>query len=80
LFLGRRPFAFVIGLTRAESEALLDELWSHYVQRQFSWHHQWDVGDLVLWDNRCAMHRRDSFDAEQRRLMIRTQIQNDRPV
>ncbi|MFT5173995.1 MAG: taurine dioxygenase [Gammaproteobacteria bacterium] len=79
LFLGRRPYAYIMGLTRAESDTLLDELWAHCEQPQFSWHHQWDVGDLVLWDNRCAMHRRDSFDDAQRRLMVRTQIQGDRP-
>jgi len=34
----------------------------------------WRVGDLVLWDNRCTMHRRDPFDASSRRIMHRTQI------
>jgi taurine dioxygenase len=38
------------------------------------------VGDLILWDNRCVMHRRDAFDAATRRVMHRTQIKGDRPV
>jgi len=41
---------------------------------EFAWEHVWQVGDLVLWDNRCTMHRRDPFDAAARRIMHRTQI------
>ena len=41
---------------------------------EFAWEHVWRVGDLVLWDNRCTMHRRDPFDDQARRVMHRTQI------
>jgi taurine dioxygenase len=37
------------------------------------------VGDLLISDNRCAMHRRDAFDPGSRRLMYRTQIKGDQP-
>ena len=37
-------------------------------------------GDLVVWDNRCTLHRRDAFDADARRLMPRTQVKGSRPV
>ncbi|MBS0219747.1 MAG: TauD/TfdA family dioxygenase [Proteobacteria bacterium] len=74
LFLGRRPGAYVHGLSIEESEALLDALWAHTTQAQFAWQQKWRVGDLVMWDNRCVMHRRDAFDESQRRLMHRTQI------
>ncbi len=74
LFLGRRINAYVIGLPVAASEALLDELWGHMVQDKFTWTQEWQVGDLVWWDNRCAMHRRDAFDPATRRLMHRTQL------
>ena len=80
LFLGRRINAYVIGLTVAESEELLDELWGHMVQEKFTWTQEWQVGDLVWWDNRCAMHRRDAFDPATRRLMHRTQLKGTRPV
>ena len=80
LFLGRRINAYVIGLPVAESEALLDELWAHATQERFTWRQDWQVGDLVWWDNRCAMHRRDAFDPSARRLMHRTQLKGDRPV
>ena len=57
-----------------ESEALLDELWAHATQARFVFRQQWREGDVLLWDNRCTLHRRDSFDAGTRRLMHRTQI------
>ena len=51
------------GLELAESEALLNELWASSMRPEFAWEHVWRVGDLVMWDNRCTMHRRDPFDA-----------------
>jgi taurine dioxygenase len=81
LYLGRRRNAYIAGLDLAASEALLDELWSYVARPQFAWEHVWRVGDLVMWDNRCTMHRRDAFDPTARRIMHRTQIKGDaRPV
>src|SRR5215470_2374587 len=81
LYLGRRRNAYLVGLELAESEALLNELWSVVDRRDLSWEHVWRVGDLVLWDNRCTMHRRDAFDPNSRRIMHRTQVKGDpRPV
>jgi taurine dioxygenase len=74
LYLGRRRNAYILGLELAESERLLDELWSAATRDEFTWYNTWRVGDLVLWDNRCTMHRRDPFDPAQRRIMHRTQI------
>jgi taurine dioxygenase len=74
LYLGRRRNAYLAGLELAESEALLDELWALVSRPEFAWEHVWKVGDLVLWDNRCTMHRRDPFDDKARRIMHRTQI------
>jgi taurine dioxygenase len=81
LYLGRRRNACLVGLELAESEALLDELWSFVDRPEFAWDHVWRVGDLVLWDNRCTMHRRDALDPYSRRIMHRTQVKGDaRPV
>ena len=77
LYLGRRRNAYIEGLSLAESESLLDELWSHANREELEWHNEWRVGDLVLWDNRCTMHRRDPFDASSRRVMHRTQIKGE---
>jgi taurine dioxygenase len=79
LFLGRRRNAYIQGLDLADSEALLDALWDHATRPEVTWYQQWRVGDLILWDNRCVMHRRDEFDPQTRRLMHRTQIKGDRP-
>jgi taurine dioxygenase len=77
LYLGRRRNAYIEGLSVQESESLLDELWLHANREELEWHNEWRVGDLVLWDNRCTMHRRDPFDASSRRVMHRTQIKGE---
>jgi taurine dioxygenase len=74
LYLGRRRNAYIQGLSLPDSESLLDQLWNHATRQELAWHNEWRVGDLVLWDNRCTMHRRDPFDAGSRRIMHRTQI------
>jgi alpha-ketoglutarate-dependent taurine dioxygenase len=79
LYLGRRRNAYLIGLELAESEALLDALWSCATRDEFTWYNAWRPGDLVLWDNRCTMHRRDPFDSASRRVMHRTQIKGVAP-
>jgi len=77
LYLGRRRNAYIAGLSLPDSESLLDQLWSHATREELAWHNEWRVGDLVLWDNRCTMHRRDPFDANSRRIMHRTQIKGE---
>jgi taurine dioxygenase len=79
LFLGRRPNGYVMGLSLDESEALLDRLWAHAVQVPYCWFQEWQLGDLVMWDNRCTMHKRNAFDANERRLLLRTTIKAERP-
>jgi taurine dioxygenase len=74
LFLGRRRNSAILGLTLPDSDALLDALWAHATQDQFSFRQEWQLHDLILWDNRCTLHRRDSFDPATRRIMHRTQI------
>src|SRR5213593_21813 len=74
LYLGRRRNAYIKGLPLSESESLLDELWSHATDEASVWCREWQVGDLVMWDNRSTMHRRDAFDDNSRRILHRTQI------
>ena len=80
LFLGRRPFGYVVGLELAQSERLLDRLWAHATKEENAWFQKWSVGDLLMWDNRCAMHKRTAFDANERRFMLRTQIRGSKPA
>ena len=79
LFLGRRRNAYIQGLDLTASEQLLNELWTYADRAEFAWAHVWQVGDLVMWDNRCTMHRRDPFDPTARRVMHRTQIKGQAP-
>jgi taurine dioxygenase len=79
LYLGRRRNAWLAGLDLAESEALLDALWAGMDAPEIGYTHRWRVGDLVLWDNRCTMHRRDAFDPASRRVMHRTQVKGGAP-
>lgn len=79
LYLGRRLNSYIGGLSVAESEELLNSVWAHTEQLKFVWEHRWKVGDVLMWDNRCAMHRRDAFDDSTRRIMHRTQLKGDRP-
>lgn len=79
LFLGRRRNAYIPELSLEESEDLLDQLWTHATQPEFCWTQIWQKGDLVIWDNRCAMHRRESFEDQYQRIMHRTQICGDKP-
>ena len=80
LFLGRRHGAYVNGCSLEESEALLDELWAHAIQPRFWYEHRWAVGDLVVWDNRATVHRREPFDSESRRVLYAAQVEGHRPV
>ena len=80
LYFGRRRNALVNGLTIEDSGALLDELWAHTTQKRFCWRHRWRAGDVVIWDNRCTMHRRDAYDPSSRRIMHRTQVKGAKPL
>lgn len=73
LYLGRRPFAYVNGMPVEESEALLNELWAHATNPALEYRHHWTPGDLMVWDNRAVMHKRDAFDENLRRVLNRTQ-------
>lgn len=74
LFLSPNAAQRVMGIAEEAGRALLDQLYAHATQERFVWRQQWQPGDLIMWDNRCTMHRRDGFPQEQRRLMWRTQL------
>jgi len=80
LFLGRRPNSYIVGMEVAASESLLDALWVHATQPRFAMCHEWQVGDLLMWNNLSVLHRRDPFDADARRVMHRTQIKGHERV
>lgn len=71
LFVSRLMTESIIGLPEEESRELLTLICDHCEQPQFAYRHQWKVGDIVMWDNRCSTHARMDFDSSQRRLMKR---------
>ena len=79
LFLGRRFRHYVNGHALEDSEALLDELWAHETHPTFRIEHEWRLGDVVLWDNRCTIHRRSSFRPSSRRVLHAAQVKGHRP-
>lgn len=71
----------VVGMERAESDALLDMIYDHVTQPKYQYHHKWRVGDILLWDNRCLMHSVNmDFPVGQRRLHQRILLEGSRPV
>jgi len=82
LYLGKRFNAYVVGLSLTESEQLLDRLWGHVLSlpARHVWTQNWQVGDLLMWDNRCTMHRREAFDSGERRLLHRVVVKGSRPI
>lgn len=79
LYIGRRANAYLNGLPVEESEEILDELWSYADNEDFAYRNSWQVGDILMWDNRCTMHHRQAFDPNSRRIMHRVQTYGERP-
>ncbi|MBP6814494.1 MAG: TauD/TfdA family dioxygenase [Burkholderiaceae bacterium] len=67
------------GMPDDEAMALIDELTAHATQPQFIHTHRWRVGDLVLWDNRCTMHRGTEFDDLRWRRDMQRATTSDKP-
>ncbi len=72
---------YVEGMSYGESRALLDELLAHATRPECVYHHRWQPWDLVMWDNRCVLHRGRPWDAARhRRVMRRTTVAGDGPT
>lgn len=69
----------VVGMDKRESTALLTRLRDWATQPQFVYSHEWQLGDLVIWDNTGTMHRATEYPLDSGRLMYRTQIAGDEP-
>jgi alpha-ketoglutarate-dependent taurine dioxygenase len=81
LYLGNHS-SHILGMPEAEGRALLDELLEHTTQPQFVYTHRWRIGDLVMWDNRCLLHRAvANFEmGRYRRLLHRSVVRGTVPV
>jgi taurine dioxygenase len=78
LYVNRLMTRSVEDMDEAEGEALLSRLFAHIEQDQFIYAHKWQVGDLVLWDNRCTLHARTDFSDQERRMLRRVVVAGDR--
>ena len=79
LYVNRLMTVAIEGMSDAEGEELLEALFEHQEQPQFIYEHVWRPHDLLLWDNRCALHARTDFSADERRLMRRLTILGEKP-
>jgi alpha-ketoglutarate-dependent 2,4-dichlorophenoxyacetate dioxygenase len=66
----------IVGMHVGEGRLLLAELLEHATQREFVYRHPWRVGDLVMWDNRCVLHRGRRYDYTQRRELRRVSTED----
>lgn len=78
LYVNRLMTEYIVGMPRAESNALLESLFDHQEQRQFIYEHRWTRGDLIMWDNRCILHARGDFSASELRKLRRVTVKGDR--
>jgi taurine dioxygenase len=80
LYLNFNRLDRILGLERAESDDLLDELAAEARKPRHHFAHEWKVGDCVIWDNRATMHRVDvDYPLGERRIMQRVLIEGDKP-
>lgn len=77
---GTADKVWIVGMPLDESDEIVGRLWDHVTSSPNVFVQDWDPGDVVIWDNRCTMHRRDALDAEAIRIMHRTTIAGERPV
>ena len=71
----------VVGFSRSESDKLLDELHAWLIRPEFQYHHEWRVGDLLMWDNRCLLHSVNvDYPVQQERRHQRILLKGQRPT
>jgi taurine dioxygenase len=74
VYVNRLMTVKVVDVPEDESDRLLNAVFDHSEKREFVYEHEWRLGDLLLWDNRCSTHARTDFPSTERRLMLRTTV------
>jgi len=81
IYVNRLTTEHIVGMSPEDSDAMLARIYDHAESPAFIYEHVWRKGDLMLWNNRCSMHGRTYFPAEERRLMWRSTVKSyERPV
>ena len=71
----------IVGMAETEALALLDALLAHATQPRYEYRHQWRPGDMVMWDNRCLLHKANGdYDMGQVRYLYRIMLKGDAPI
>jgi taurine dioxygenase len=74
VYVNRLMTVKIVDMPEDESDRLLNAVFDHSEKREFVYEHEWRLGDLLLWDNRCSTHARTDFPSTERRLMLRTTV------
>ena len=80
LFLAKDTVSQILGLNEPESRKIIDELETFAVQPRFGYSHRWQEGDVLVWDNRCTLHRATPFDNRFDRVLHRLQVRGEVPI
>ncbi|MEK6592636.1 MAG: TauD/TfdA family dioxygenase [Pseudomonadota bacterium] len=80
LFVAKDVVSHIIGMDQAGGRALIEELEAFSTQSRFIYSHKWRPGDVLVWDNRCTLHRATPYDPAYRRTLYRTQVKGDAPL
>jgi len=71
----------IVGMTPEESQAFVADLTSHLTKPEFTYVHEWKLGDMLIWDNRSALHKAGfDYDPNQHRMLYRILVRGDRPA
>lgn len=79
LYVNRLMTWSILGMSRAESDEMLEYLFDHQEKPEFVYEHIWIPGDVMLWDNRSCLHARSDFDSSERRRLRRVTMLGEKP-
>lgn len=80
LYVAKDVVSRIVGMEEAPGRALIDALEAHATRPERIYSHRWQAGDVVVWDNRCTLHRATPYDNRYTRTLYRTQVQGEVPV
>ena len=78
IYVNRLMTEGIVDMDQAEADRLLAAVYDHSESPEFVYEHEWQVGDVLLWDNRCSMHARTDFPETERRLLLRTTVEGEK--
>jgi alpha-ketoglutarate-dependent taurine dioxygenase len=79
LYVNRMMTWAILDMEEVESRDILDFLFDHQEKPEFVYEHAWTPGDVIMWDNRSALHARTDFDPNERRRLRRVTVRGDKP-